>query len=564
MLKYNTLRDAPTEPLRTVFSGNTSKMTASSSKVSTASVTIHAVSLPPQTTIPVLDAAEVKGYGFRQYPTVESLLDATAPSSVGCVLICATNDLARNLAIVSRIKTHFHSIPLIVLQNADSTENTVEFMQQGVYSVISQPFEHQKLLNTITEAVELSIGQQSTVDTCRESLLRMNEATEKELEVLRLIMQGKKNKEISAALGITVRAVEDRRFRLMKKVGVDSVAELVALAVTAEYYQQGFKVPGTSLQANVVNSRQCIRGIEIWTPNHDETFLKLQQYCYRDAATLQEARQTMTFCRGEGLPGTVWKQRAPAFLDELITSDFGRSRDAGAAGMTTAIGFPIFCEGQVQAVVLILVDGRHQLKAVFESWRLDPLTSHLRLANGSYINCEKLRRLSEFVHLPVGDGLAGISAEQGRPYIGARFSEDGNAVRGLAISAENLLSGVALPLTDSGTAVSDVLLMFNSETSAMFSLLQIWKPSPDGLSVSLTTEYANGVPSLASQMSSLNQPTTGSIAYDCWQQKTPIVADNEMANERIARGAFSVSPTFGLAIPTFVNGRVVAVTVLAN
>ena len=72
LLKYNTLRDAPTEPLRTVFSGNTSKMTASSSKVSTASVTIHAVSLTPQTTIPVLDAAEEKGYGFRQYPTVES------------------------------------------------------------------------------------------------------------------------------------------------------------------------------------------------------------------------------------------------------------------------------------------------------------------------------------------------------------------------------------------------------------------------------------------------------------------------------------------------------------
>ncbi len=531
---------------------------------STSSVTIHAVALPPQTTIPVLDAAEVAGYGFRQYPTVESLLDGTAPSSTGCVLISATNDSAKNAAIVGRIQLHFHSIPLIVLQTSDSSDNAVEFMQQGVYSVLTQPFEHKKLLSTIIGAVEHSVSQQSTVDTCRESLLRMSEATEKELEVLRLIMQGKKNKEISAALGITVRAVEDRRFRLMKKVGVDSVAELVALAVTAEYYQKGFNSPGHVRNTHIADTRQCIKGIEIWVPNADDSFLKLEQSCYRDAAAFHEASHAVTFYRGEGLPGKIWELRAPAFLNELITTDFVRRREAGVAGMTTAVGFPIFCEGRVQSVVLILLDGRNQTKAAFESWRLDPKSSTLRLAGGTYINCEKLRRLSEFVHLPVGDGLAGVAAEQGRPYVGARFSEDQNAVRGLAIAAEQLLSGVALPLTDSGAVISDVFLLFNSENTAMFSLLQVWKPTPDGSSIALASEYADGVPSLTSQMSSMKQSAEGCIANRCWAEKTPVVADNSSAGESIVRSVNSMNPSFGIAIPTIVNGRVVAITVLAN
>ncbi len=53
----------------------------------------------------------------------------------------------------------------------------------------------------------------------------------RKLEVLDLVMAGKKNKDIADQLGITIRAVEDRRIRLMKKLQVDSLAELVELAI---------------------------------------------------------------------------------------------------------------------------------------------------------------------------------------------------------------------------------------------------------------------------------------------------------------------------------------------
>ncbi|MCR9198905.1 MAG: LuxR C-terminal-related transcriptional regulator [Planctomycetaceae bacterium] len=520
--------------------------------------TIHAVSLPPESTIPVLDAAEVSGFGFRQYPTVDSLLESAAPSSQGCVLLVAEGE-GHSLASISRIQSHFYTLPVIVLMESNSAENAVDLMRQGVFSVLTRPFEHQKLVSTMTNAVESSVSNQATIDSCREASLRMAEATEKELEVLVLIMEGKKNKEIAGILGITVRAVEDRRFRLMKKVGVESVAELVALAVTARYYDQGFTA-GNLRNSNLSEARQCVKGIEVWTPAEDESVLQLSQSCYRDAAAFQEATKGVTFRRGEGLPGAVWERRAPAFLDEIITSDFVRSGAAGAVGMTTAVGFPVFSKERVQAVILILLDSRHQMKAAFESWRVDPATDALRLVNGTYINCEKLRRLSEFVHLPVGQGLAGVAAEQARPYVGSRFADDGNAVRGLALASEQLLSGVSLPLTDSGSVTSDVFQLFNSEANPVFSMLQLWKVTPSGLQ--LAAENVDGVPSLTAQMSKA-MPAADSIAYECLMTGLPIVADNGTAH-RIVHSPSTAPPSFGIAIPTVVSGKVVAVSVLAN
>ena len=536
-------------------------MPATLERNGTANVTIHAVALPPQTTIPILDAAEVSGFGFRQYPSVESLLDGAAPSSVGCVLISCGDDVAKNSALVWQLKAHFYSLPLVVLLNSESADEAVDLMQQGVFSVLTQPPEPHKLLATISAAVDQCVTTQSAVDGCREASLRMREATEKEVEVLELIMQGFKNKEIAGQLGITVRAIEDRRFRLMRKVGVDSVAELVTLAVSARYFDQGLS---TGSLRNPVTSdpKQCVKGIEIWVPTADDSQLVLQQSCYRDAVAFEDGSQGITFRRGKGLPGRVWERRAPAFLKELITTEFVRSTAAGVVGMTTAVGVPVFCEGHVHSIVLILLDTRHQMKAAVESWRLDPQTSTMRLAGGTYVNCEKLRRLTEFVQLPVGEGLAGCAAKQARPYLSSQFSDDSHAVRGLALSAEQLISGVALPLTDSGSVISDVFLLFNSETTPMFSLLQSWKPSGNG--VKLTAEVVDGVPSLAPQMPTAVQSMESCLAGRATLRRGPVVVDNGSAANDIVRGSHAARPSLGIAIPTLVAGRVVAVTVMAN
>ena len=126
--------------------------------------------------------------------------------------------------------------------------------------------------------------------------------------------------------------------------------------------------------------------------------------------------------------------------------------------------------------------------------------------------------------------------------------------------AEHLVSGVGLPLTDAGSVNCDVLMLFNAENNPVFSMMQVWKAN--GLGLTLATEYVDGVPSLTAQMSKAKS-VMNSIAFECWNRGIPIMADNSSA-DRIAHSPTVPDPGYGIAVPTLVKGKVVAVTVLAN
>ena len=530
-------------------------------QVTRSSATIFGLALPPEAALSVVDAAEVTGFGFRQYSTADSLFESAPPAATGCMVIASGVDTGHDEGLQKRLAAHFFSMPVVVLLESDSAANAVKLMQGGAFSVVTKPYSHESLVATLNAAIDASVSSQSAVDEGRDAALRMDAATAKEREVLNLILAGRKNKEIAKLLGITIRAVEDRRFRLMKKLQVESVAALVTTAVKASYFEKGYGSPVR--QSVTATPRQCIKGIEVWEPTDDDKEIRLTKSCYRDAASFHEASRNLTFRRGEGLPGRIWEQGTPAFLKELITTEFVRRDIAGAAGVTTAIGLPIFANGKVKSVVLILLDSRHQMKTVFELWSYDASAGGLTLAGGTYINCERLRRLSEFVTLPIGEGLAGIAYEQSRPYVASQLADDKFAVRGLALAAEQLVSGVAIPLTDSGQASDDVLLLFNSDLTPMFSVLQLWKRN-GGNELVLASEVIDGVPSLASQLAGVVTQTGSDIAEQAALSGGAVAVGNGAVEGAVACSNLRRQLNLALAIPTVVDGNVTAVCVLAN
>ncbi|MFK7817246.1 MAG: LuxR C-terminal-related transcriptional regulator [Planctomycetaceae bacterium] len=531
----------------------------------TSPVTIYAVGLTTDAARALLEATSLAGFGFRQYPTLNGLLEGAAPSATGCVVLGSSNDTAQDELTIGQLTHHFTSIPVVALLDSTSAQHAVALMRLGVFNVIVTPVSHEELVSELTDAVNHSLQSQTSVDAFRDASLRMQNATRKELDVLELIMSGMRNKEIAAKLGITTRAVEDRRFRLMKKVEADSVAELVSVAVRAKYFDQGFAAAGNrSRPVLPSSSRQCVKGIEVWVPDSDDNGLSLEQSCYRDAYAFRDATHGMKFHKGEGLPGRVWQQRAPAFLKDLITTEFVRSDVADADGVTTAVGFPVFDRTEVVAVVLLLLDSRQQMRAAFEHWEYEKKQKGLRLSAGTYINCEKLRRISEFLVLPIGEGMAGTTADRSRPYITSQLNEDANVVRGVALAAENLVSGIGIPLTDSGKPADDVFTLFNSQSSPVFSLMQLWKPTPGNIDLVLSAEYADGVATLSSQLSEASDTDDKGIAGQAWQTRRPVVVGNGSVAESVVRCHTRTQLSLAVALPTIVSGEVTAVTILAN
>jgi FixJ family two-component response regulator len=84
-----------------------------------------------------------------------------------------------------------------------------------------------ELLGHVRTALEKDAARRLARQTADAAGARLAALTAKEREVLDLIAAGKTNREMADTLGLSVRAVEDRRARLMKKVNVGSVAELV-------------------------------------------------------------------------------------------------------------------------------------------------------------------------------------------------------------------------------------------------------------------------------------------------------------------------------------------------
>lgn len=519
-------------------------------------VCIYGVMLPADEQHVVMAAAETSGYGLRHHASCEAFRDSCPSTALGCVILCASTQQATTTAI-AEIAAAFPSLAIIVLLAKASTDDAIEFMKLGVLSVLTKPYDQQKIVETIRAAAESSVQGQQTFNACRDAARRIAAATPKELEVLDMIMAGQKNKEIAASLGVTVRAVEDRRFRLMRKVGVDSVAELVAMAISSQYYNQGLQLPTTKVQSTP-SDISCLKGIEIWKPESDSQALVLEQGAYRDAAGFKQVSAGISFCRGEGLPGRIWQQQTPMFMRELIKTEFLRAAEASIAGMTTALGFPIFCNEEVQSVVVLLLETKRDSKATFESWRVDPDSQQLRLIGGTYINCEGLRRLSEFIHLPIGEGIAGVTAANARPYVSCHPSEDRNAVRGLAIEAQDLSTVIGIPLTDSGAIISDVFLCMNSRSEPVFNFIQIWKPNHNTLQ--LTTEVFKGVPSLNAQTSRI-LCQSNSLVINCMNDRRTVVTE-ETVQSSIPRTTAVPTLSMAIAIPTFVAGEVVSVLVL--
>lgn len=106
----------------------------------------------------------------------------------------------------------------------------IEAMKRGAVDFLPKPFEDGALLNAVSQAVARSADNWRVRDEVAQIHMRIGTLTPRESQVLRLVIAGLLNKQIAAELGAALRTIKTHRGRVMHKLGVQSVAELVRLA----------------------------------------------------------------------------------------------------------------------------------------------------------------------------------------------------------------------------------------------------------------------------------------------------------------------------------------------
>jgi FixJ family two-component response regulator len=135
------------------------------------------------------------------------------------------------LDLFERLVARGLKIPVLFITAYADVPMAVRAMKSGAVEFLEKPFNGQALLEKIQQAVRDDAARLATEARLEGFRARFETLTDKEREVLRMIQEGRPNKEIAARLEITPRAVEIRRAGLMRKLGVGSLPELLSLTI---------------------------------------------------------------------------------------------------------------------------------------------------------------------------------------------------------------------------------------------------------------------------------------------------------------------------------------------
>ncbi len=174
----------------------------------------------------------VSSVGYRWVACTSALafLDVLDDESPACVVLDVRLPGLSGLELQTELMRRGSSVGVIFVSGHGDIPKAVRAMRHGALDFLEKPFDDQVLLDRIGEALAASaetIRRRSRQTTLER---RLSCLTEREREVLALVIAGKTSKAIALDLDISVKTVENHRHNLMTKAGATSVAQLIAWA----------------------------------------------------------------------------------------------------------------------------------------------------------------------------------------------------------------------------------------------------------------------------------------------------------------------------------------------
>jgi FixJ family two-component response regulator len=174
---------------------------------------------------------KLAGYEVATYASAEHLLDRLpSDSELGCILLDVRIPGLSGPELQERLSKLGSTLPIIFLTGYPDIPTTVRTIRAGAEDFLTKPVPSDQLLQAVERAIahhNATYRRKSTLDVVHSHIAAL---TPREREVFELVIRGKQNKQIAYALGCTGRTVKAHRHRVMEKMQVRSLAELVSLA----------------------------------------------------------------------------------------------------------------------------------------------------------------------------------------------------------------------------------------------------------------------------------------------------------------------------------------------
>ena len=182
----------------------------------------------------LLDAV---GYTVRAFESAQEFLEQIGPETSGCVVTDLQMPGMDGLKLQEALRRTTNPLPVIFLTGQGDIPTTVNAMRRGAEDFLMKRAPKEELLSAIERAFEREAHERHARGRLHELRNRFHDLSQRELEVLGHVVQGKMNKEIAAELKINERTVKLHRTNITRKLKVQSAVELSRLADEAGLFK---------------------------------------------------------------------------------------------------------------------------------------------------------------------------------------------------------------------------------------------------------------------------------------------------------------------------------------
>lgn len=170
---------------------------------------------------------EANGLTVRMFASAAAFLNAYHEDMAGCLVLDVRMPGMNGLELHERLQGLHSTLPVIFVTGHGDVPMAVSALKKGAADFIEKPFNNKEILGLIEQCLAVEREQFSQRRRRAEIDKRLASLTPREREVMELMSAGRLNKQIADELGISIKTVEVHRGRVMDKMEVRSLAELV-------------------------------------------------------------------------------------------------------------------------------------------------------------------------------------------------------------------------------------------------------------------------------------------------------------------------------------------------